>query len=111
MVTEYTSTPPQPRGAPVDGSTRAPRIRSRLPALMHDLIEYDLVERIAPGVWSLKGDVQALLEREAPVRTGGRSDRLFIGLRCQRCGLRDTTRLMRGERLCARCQGLDDHEP
>ena len=104
MVAEYTGRP-RPRGAAVGDAGKGRRLRARLPSLIHDLIDCSLVERTAPGVWYLKGDVQALLEREVTSRTDG--DRLFIGLRCQACGVRSVTALVEGRRLCAACRSRE----
>jgi hypothetical protein len=41
------------------------------------------VDRSAPGVWTLKGDVQRLLEDEYSAALGRPSDRVFVGLRCE----------------------------
>lgn len=79
------------------------RARLRLRPLMHELIDFGLVERTAPGVWHLKGDVQSLLESEYGVDGGHRGDHLFIGLRCERCGDRTITSLVDGQRLCKVC--------
>jgi hypothetical protein len=50
---------------------------------MHELIDCRLVDRSAPGVWTLKGDVQRLLEDEYSAALGRPSDRVFVGLRCE----------------------------
>lgn len=80
-----------------------PRVKLRLPSLMHELIDCRLVERSAPGVWTLKGDVQGLLEGEYRVSHEKPSQRVFIGLRCESCGVRATTSLVDGRRICPSC--------
>ncbi|MGH3627013.1 MAG: hypothetical protein ACRDRL_06175, partial [Sciscionella sp.] len=68
--------PEQPRSAaPCAGVEH--RVKPRLRPLMHELIDCRLVERSAPGVWTLKGDVQGLLEAEYCAADDGRSDRLY----------------------------------
>jgi hypothetical protein len=83
-----------------DGERRA---KLRLRPLMHDLIDCRLVERSAPGVWTLKGDVQGVLEAEYSAARDGRGHRVFIGLRCELCGLRSVTSLVDSRRICASC--------
>jgi hypothetical protein len=107
MVAEYTGRP-RPQGAAVGDAGTGRRLQARLPSLIHDLIDCDLVERTAPGVWHLKGDVQTLLEHEVASRNDG--DRLFIGLRCQGCGVRSVTALVEGRRLCSACRSRDEHQ-
>jgi hypothetical protein len=87
--------------APCAGIER--RARQRLRPLMHELIDCRLVERSAPGVWMLKGDVQGLLEEEYGTADESRSRRIFIGLRCERCGVRAITSLVDGARICSPC--------
>ncbi|HEX4218475.1 MAG TPA: hypothetical protein VHZ02_08905 [Acidimicrobiales bacterium] len=94
------------RGAMPDSNLRA---RLRLRPLMHDLIDFGLVERTAPGVWALKGDVQSLLEVEYGLDGDNRDDHVFIGLRCEHCGERTITSLFEGQRLCSSCQGESRH--
>jgi hypothetical protein len=94
--------PEQPRSAaPYAGVER--RAKLRLRPLMHELIDCRLVERSAPGVWTLKGDVQGLLEDEYRTAQEGRSDRVFIGLRCEICGVRAITSLVDSKRICSSC--------
>jgi hypothetical protein len=107
MVAEYTHTNSQPADADT-GLGR--RTQARLPSLVHELIHYGLVERTAPGVWHLKGDVQALLEQGATATAVEQPERLFIGLRCQVCGVRDTTALVHGRRLCPACRSSVEAE-
>jgi hypothetical protein len=107
MVAEYTNTPP----GDSDHAGVGRRMQARLPSLVHELIHYELVERTAPGVWHLKGDVQALFEQGAAVTAVEQPDRLFIGLRCQGCGVRDTTALVRGRRLCPACRSEGERHP
>lgn len=107
MVAEYTNTNCQLADADT-GLGR--RMQARLSSLVHELIHYGLVERTAPGVWHLKGDVQALLEQGASAMAIEQPDRVFIGLRCQGCGMRDTTALLRGRRLCPACRSSAEAE-
>ena len=99
--------PEQPRpAAPSAGLERRTKLRRR--PLMHELIDCRLVERSAPGVWTLKGDVQGLLEEEYRTAHEARSDRIFIGLRCEICGAREITSLVDSRRICSSC--AQDHD-
>jgi hypothetical protein len=80
-----------------------PRVKLRLRPLMHELMDCQLVERFAPGVWMLKGDVQGLLEDEYRGAHESRGNRIFIGLRCELCGVRAITSLVDGRRTCSAC--------
>lgn len=80
-----------------------PRVKVRLPSLMHELIDCRLVERSAPGVWTLKGDVQALLEDQYRATHERGNNRIFIGLRCEGCGVRAITSVVDGRRICSSC--------
>jgi hypothetical protein len=70
---------------------------------MHELIDGRLVDRSGPGVWTLKGNVQRLLEQEYSAALGRPSDRVFVGLRCESCGVRAITSLVDGRRICSTC--------
>jgi hypothetical protein len=94
--------PEQPRSASRYAGVER-RMKLRLRPLMHELIDGRLVERSAPGVWTLKGDVQGLLEHEYCTAGEGRGDRVFIGLRCEICGLRAITSLVDSRRVCSSC--------
>lgn len=61
-----------------------------------------LAFRVAPGVWSLRGDVQSLLEGITESKAPGR--RVFIGLRCDACGARSMTSLVNGRHVCEICR-------
>jgi hypothetical protein len=78
-------------------------VKARLRSLMHELIDCRLVDRSASGVWTLNGDVQRLLEDEYCAALGSPSDRVFVGLRCQSCGVRAITSLVGGRRICSSC--------
>jgi hypothetical protein len=94
--------PEQPRSAAECAGIER-RAKQRLRPLMHELIDCRLVERSAPGVWTLKGDVQGLLEDEYGTADEGRSSRIFIGLRCELCGVRAITSVVDGVRICSSC--------
>ncbi len=100
----------QPRAAaPRAGAQRRATLRRR--PLMHELIDCRLVERSPPGVWTLHGDVQGLLEQEYRAEDGVRRDRVFIGLRCEICGGREVTSLVNSRRICSSCASAHDAGP
>jgi hypothetical protein len=51
----------------------------------------------------VEGDVQGLLEDEYGTADEGRSSRIFIGLRCELCGVRAITSVVDGVRICSSC--------
>ncbi len=92
-----------PRGfGPDSGSRATRRIHDRLPSLLHELIDYGVVERDTSGRWQLSGEVQTLLEEQSVLHAvSGR--RVFVGLRCEGCGTSTVTWLVGERRLCAAC--------
>ena len=77
-------------------------LHKALAEVVAELQRQQLVVRGAPGVWSLRGDVQGLLESSIEEKPTGR--RVFIGLRCDVCGNRAMTSLVGGSRLCEPCR-------
>ena len=74
----------------------------RLVPLLHELVAWDLVDRAEDGSIVLRQDVQerlALLTADRPVR----SAEVFVGRRCQVCGLVKLTRMVDGVRKCSPC--------
>ncbi len=106
MVAEPTGRP-LPQGAPVGDAKAGRRLRVRLPSLVHDRIDCNLVERTAPGVWHLKGDVQALLEREVASRSARTRQTALRGQQCteRRSGghVPNRQRLFRRRRASSSC--------
>jgi hypothetical protein len=78
------------------------RTQDRLPSLLHELMDSELVERTAPGEWVLSADLQAMLEEQSASR-GMIRRRVFVGLHCEGCGKATVTWLAGGRRLCADC--------
>lgn len=89
---------------PGDRARADRRTESRMPSLLHDLLDYHLVTRTGDGAWVLTDDVQRLLERQAAVASP-KECRVFVGLRCEACGNRAVTRLTGGQRICDSCAG------
>ena len=70
--------------------------------LLHDLVAWDLVQRDADGSFVLRQDVQdrlAALTVDRPLR----SAEVFVGRKCQVCGLVRLTRMVEGVRTCSPC--------
>jgi hypothetical protein len=78
------------------------RTQDRLPSLLHELVDSDLVQRAAPGEWVLSPELQAMLEEQSASR-GMIRRRVFVGLHCEGCGKATVTWLSEGRRLCAEC--------
>ena len=74
----------------------------RLVPLLHELVAWDLVERAEDGSFVLRQDVQerlAILTADRPLR----SAEVFVGRKCQVCGLVRLTRMVDGVRTCSPC--------
>jgi len=70
--------------------------------LLHELVAWDLVLRSEDGGFELRQDVQerlAVLTADRPVR----SAEVFVGRKCEVCGLVRLTRLVEGVRTCSPC--------
>lgn len=70
--------------------------------LLHDLVASDLVQRGADGSFVLRQDVQdrlSALTVDRPLR----SAEVFVGRKCQVCGLVRLTRMVDGIRTCSPC--------
>lgn len=77
--------------------------------LLHELVAWDLVQEGEDGSFMLRRDVQerlALLTADRPLR----SAEVFVGRKCQICGLVKLTRMVDGLRTCSPCAAprLDD---
>ncbi|HXA33147.1 MAG TPA: hypothetical protein VNV87_12870 [Acidimicrobiales bacterium] len=88
----------------IDDAHRRPnrRTQDRLPSLIHELVDSDLVTRNAPGEWVLSAEMQSMLEEQMASR-GMVRRRVFVGLHCEGCGVATVTWLSEGRRLCAAC--------
>jgi hypothetical protein len=88
----------------IDEAQRRPnrRTQDRLPSLIHELVDSDLVTRNAPGEWVLSAELQSMLEEQMASR-GMVRRRVFVGLHCEGCGVATVTWLSEGRRLCAAC--------
>jgi hypothetical protein len=70
--------------------------------LLHELVAWDLVQRCEDGSFELRQDVQerlAALTADRPLR----SAEVFVGRKCEVCGLVRLTRMVDGVRTCSPC--------
>ena len=70
--------------------------------LLHDLVAWDLVQRDVHGSFVLRQDVQDRLSA-LTVDRPFRSAEVFVGRKCQVCGLVRLTRMVDGVRTCSPC--------
>ena len=70
--------------------------------LLHDLVVWDLVQRDVDGSFVLRQDVQDRLSA-LTVDRPFRSAEVFVGRKCQVCGLVRLTRMVDGVRTCSPC--------
>ena len=74
----------------------------RLVPLLHELVAWDLVRRTEDGSFLLREDVQerlAVLTADRPLR----SAQVYVGRKCELCGLVRLTRMVDGVRICSTC--------
>ena len=74
----------------------------RLVPLLHELVAWDLVQQAEDGGFVLRRDVQerlAILTADRPLR----SAEVFVGRKCEVCGLVRLTRMVEGVRTCSPC--------
>lgn len=74
----------------------------RLVPLLHEMVAWDLVQQAGDGSFVLRQDVQerlAALTADRPVR----SAEVFVGRKCEVCGLVRLTRMVDGLRTCSPC--------
>ena len=74
----------------------------QLVPLLHELVAWDLVQQAEDGSFVLRRDVQerlAILTADRPLR----SAEVFVGRKCEVCGLVRLTRMVEGVRTCSPC--------
>lgn len=74
----------------------------RMMPLLHELVSFDLVRKADDGSFVLRQDVQdrlAALTADRPVR----SAQVYVGRKCEHCGLVRLTRMVDGKRICVSC--------
>jgi len=81
----------------------------RLAPLIHELVSRDLVYRDDGGGFVLREDVQQRLGELST--TPPPVPQVYIGRKCQVCGLARVTRLVEGTRTCDVCRGTTSAAP
>ena len=81
----------------------------RLAPLVHDLIAWELVYRSDAGTFVLREDVQQRLDEMSAVSPP--TAQVYVGRKCEDCGLVGVTRLVDGSRICATCSGSTSAAP
>jgi hypothetical protein len=86
------------------GSGGDPMRLDRLAPLIHQLLAWDLIYRSDAGDFLLRDDVQERLQTMAEALTPATAE-VYLGRRCESCGLVRVTRLVNGTRVCEPCRG------
>ncbi len=74
----------------------------RLAPLIHQLLAWDLVTRSESGTYVLQDDVQERLQAMSAVPTPVTAQ-VYLGRKCETCGLVRATRMVDGARVCGPC--------
>ena len=74
----------------------------RLAPLIHQLLAWDLVARSESGDYELRDDVQQRLQEIGAVPIPATAE-VYLGRKCQTCGLVRATRMVDGSRVCGPC--------
>ncbi len=97
-----TGDPAEPTTIPVsNGFDQAQRL-DRLAPLIHQLLAWDLVARSESGMYQLRDDVQQRLQEMSAVPTPVTAQ-VYLGRKCETCGLVRATRMVDGSRVCGPC--------
>jgi len=97
-----TGNPAEPTTIPVpDGFGQAQRL-DRLAPLIHQLLAWELVDRSESGRYELRDDVQQRLQEISAVPTPVTAQ-VYLGRKCETCGLVRATRMVDGHRVCGPC--------
>ena len=95
-----TGDPAEPTTIPVPiGFDHAQRL-DRLAPLIHQLLAWDIVTRSDSGSYVLQDDVQERLQAIAAVPA---TAQVYLGRKCETCGLVRATRMVDGARVCGPC--------
>ena len=84
------------------GSGGDPQRLERLAPLIHQLLTWDLVTRSGSGEYVLRDDVQQRLQDLSSTMTPATVE-VYLGRKCQSCGLVRVTRPVNGKRVCEAC--------
>jgi hypothetical protein len=97
-----TGDPAEPITIPTPGRIDQAQRLDRLAPLIHQLLTWDLVARSESGEFQLREDVQQRLQElsavPAPVTA-----QVYLGRKCEVCGLVRATRMVEGARTCGPC--------
>ncbi len=74
----------------------------RIAPLIHELVAWDLVYRSEGGAFLLRDDVQQRLYEMSAVAAAPTAQ-VFVGRKCEVCGLVRVTRIVDGSRVCGVC--------
>ncbi|MGA3147494.1 MAG: hypothetical protein ABSF33_08455 [Acidimicrobiales bacterium] len=74
----------------------------RLAPLIHQLLAWDLVTRSESGAYVLQDDVQERLQAMSAVPAPVTAQ-VYLGRKCETCGLVRATRMVEGARVCGPC--------
>jgi hypothetical protein len=97
-----TGDPAQPTTIPVsNGLDNAQRL-DRLAPLIHQLLAWDLVTRTESGTYELRADVQQRLQEISAIAAPATAQ-VYLGRKCETCGLVRATRMVDGHRVCGPC--------
>lgn len=95
---------------PISASVEQPNRRlERLSPIIHELVSRDLVFRADGGGFVLREDVQERLEELSAIPPP--MPQVYIGRKCEVCGLARVTRLVEGGRTCGDCSGSASGAP
>jgi hypothetical protein len=98
-----TGDPAEPTTIPVPiGFDHAQRL-DRLAPLIHQLLAWDLVTRSESGTYVLQDDVQERLQAISAVPVPVTAQ-VYLGRKCETCGLVRATRMVDGARVCGPCR-------
>jgi hypothetical protein len=84
------------------GFDQAQRL-DRLAPLIHQLLAWDLVTRSESGNYVLQDDVQERLQAISAVPVPATAQ-VYLGRKCEACGLVRATRMVDGVRVCGPCR-------
>ena len=82
----------------------------RLAPLLHELVTWDLIYRSEAGTFLLRDDVQQRLEEMSAIPQPATAQ-VYVGRKCEVCGLVRVTRLVNGSRTCTACSGSTGAAP
>lgn len=97
-----TGDPAEPATIPLSSKVDQAQRLDRLAPLIHQLLTWDLVARSESGEFQLRDDVQQRLQEFSAVPTPVTAQ-VYLGRKCEACGLVRATRMVEGARVCGPC--------